>query len=125
MKTYAESGQDAGLWSRGSAPPYPAAMADEPDITERVLRRARERLSARIDETGISVTRLARRSGVSKGTIHRLLAEPPPSDVRLGTLAQLAQVLRMDVTALLEPLDGEEVWPAPPKPIVKGAEPAE
>lgn len=100
-------------------------MADEPDIAERVIRRARARLAARIEETGISVTRLARRSGVSKGTVHRLLADPPPNDVRLGTLAQIADVLRMDVTALLEPLDGEQVWPAPAKPIVKGAEPLE
>lgn len=115
--------------------PYPAPMADTPDtadsdpaesdIAARVIRRARVRLAARIDETGISITRLARRSRVSKGTIHRLLADPPPNDVRLGTLAQIAEVLRMDVTALLEPLDGEQVWPAPSRPVVKGSAPPE
>lgn len=82
-------------------------MTHPPRPTDPVLARVRERLSARIKETGIPIARLARRSGVSTGTIRRLMREDDTRDIYLGTLVALASVLLMDVWELLEPLPGE------------------
>lgn len=83
------------------------AMTHPPRPTDPILARVRLRLQARIDATGISMARLARRSGVSVGTIRRLLREDDVRDIYLGTLTSLAAVLLTDVWELLEPLPGE------------------
>lgn len=85
-------------------------MSDEPHPGLEALARIRARLAARIDETGISIARLARRSGVSEGTIHRLLNKPD-RDVYIKTLASLARVLGLDIKDLFEPLPPETAAP--------------
>ncbi len=82
-------------------------MTHPPRPTEQILARVRLRLAERIDETGIPIARLARRSGVSAGTIRRLKDPKDTRDIYLGTLVSLAEVLLMDVWELLEPLPGE------------------
>lgn len=82
-------------------------MPQPPPPNEVLLTRVRRRLQLRIDETGISVARLARRSKVSPGTIWRLL-RGEGSDIYLGTLANLARVLLVDVRELLAPFPDEE-----------------
>lgn len=84
-----------------------AAMVDPKLLGDEALARIRHRLAARIDEMGISVAKLARRSGVSSRTIHRLLSEPD-RDVYVRTIAALSAVLLIDVQALLEPLPEAE-----------------
>ncbi|MEZ4436752.1 MAG: helix-turn-helix transcriptional regulator [bacterium] len=66
-------------------------------------------LRRRIELRGIPIARLARRSGISKATIHRILDPADDRDVHVGTLVTLAEVLRCDVVRLLEPLPGEQV----------------
>lgn len=85
-----------------------AEMTHPPRPTDQVLTRVRRRLAERIDETGIPLARLARRAGVSTGTIRRLLNPDDARDIYLGTLVALAEVLLMDVWELLEPLQGEQ-----------------
>lgn len=84
-----------------------APMTHPPRPTDQVLVRIRRRLAERIEETGIPLARLARRAGVSTGTIRRLLNPDDNRDIYLGTLVALAEVLLMDVWELLEPLQGE------------------
>lgn len=91
----------------GSVP----AMTHPPPLTPKVRARVRTRLAEMIDDRGIPVARLARRAGVSKGTVHRLLDEDDVRDVHLGTLVSICAVLRIDVAELLAPLAGEEPDP--------------
>lgn len=77
-----------------------------------VVARARQRLKARIDATGIPIAKLSERSGVSTGTIWRILREDD-RDIFLGTLAKLAEALLIDVHALLDPEPPE--WERPDK----------
>ena len=86
-----------------------AKPADDPEIQAarlRAARRIRQRLSDRIDRTGITVTRLSERSGVAKSTIYRLLQDED-NDARMNTLAALAWVLLIDPQELLAPLPDE------------------
>lgn len=85
------------------------AMTHPPRPTDQILARVRQRLADRIDETGIPIARLARRSGVSPGTIRRLLNPDDTRDIYLGTLVSLADVLLMDIWEMLEPL-AHERW---------------
>lgn len=85
---------------------YDARMPQPPPPNAALLATVRRRLKARIDETGIPIARLAARSGVSPGTIWRILREEG-ADVYLGTLANLARVLLMDLRDFLEPLPEE------------------
>lgn len=79
------------------------AIAARRDAQARVRARIRERM----DETGISMLRLAKRAGVSPRTIQRFLAEPE-RDAYLGTIAAVAAVLLVDIRDLLEPLERGE-----------------
>lgn len=75
----------------------PMRHADSLSVT-----RARLRLKARIDATGIPIAKLAERSGVSTGTIWRILRDDD-RDIFLGTLAKLADALLIGVHELLVP----------------------
>jgi len=83
-------------------------MADPQIIAAEALDRVRKRLAMRIEETGISTAKLARRAGVSPRTIQRLLNEPN-RDVYVRTIGALAAVLLIDVKELFEPLPLETV----------------
>lgn len=87
-----------------------AGMNDPALFGKEVLARIRHRIALRIDEMGISVAKLARRSGLSERTIHRLLHEPK-RDVYVSTVAAISMVLLIDMRELLEPLPDT---PAPP-----------
>lgn len=93
-------------------------MNDPALFGKEVLARIRHRIALRIDETGISVAKLARRSGLSERTIHRLLHEPK-RDVYVSTVAAISMVLLIDMRDLLEPLPDapeappDEVGPPP------------
>lgn len=84
-----------------------AIMPQPPKPDAAILARVRKRLADRIELTGISIARLASRSGVAKTTIYRLLRKDDEGDVYLGTLANLAAVLLIDVHELLDPLPDE------------------
>lgn len=73
-----------------------------------VLARIRKRLGDRIELTGISITKLADRSGVAKSTIYRLLREDDEGDALVSTLTALAGVLLIDVAELFRPLADDE-----------------
>lgn len=99
-------------------PPMFAPMTHPPRPSDVLLGRVRRRLAARIETMGIPIAKLARRSGVSKPTIHRLIApDGNVRDIYLGTLASIAAVLLMDVDELLR------ADPADPDPEPPGAEP--
>ncbi len=83
-------------------------MPSPPRPSDRVIARVRKRLAARIEETGIPIARLARRAGVSKVTVHRILNDSPTNDFFVGTLANLADALLIDVQELFEPLPDED-----------------
>lgn len=80
--------------------PMPKSPAPDPLIVARI----RQRLADRIELTGITITRLAERSGVAKSTIYRLLREGEDGDALVSTLTALARVLLIDVAELFEPL---------------------
>lgn len=82
-------------------------MPSPPRPSDRVIARVRRRLAERIEETGIPIARLARRAGVSKVTVHRILGDAPTNDFFVGTLANLADALLIDVHVLFEPLPDE------------------
>lgn len=82
-------------------------MPQPPPPNEVLLNRVRRRLKERIAETGITVARLAKRSGVSAGTIWRLI-RGEGDDIYLGTLANLSRVLLIDVRELLTPYPDED-----------------
>lgn len=81
-------------------------MVDPKISADEALARVRKRLAMRIEETGISTAKLARRAGVSPRTIQRLLNEPE-RDVYVRTLGALAAVLLIDVKELFDPVDPE------------------
>ncbi len=81
-------------------------MDDPRILADDALARVRKRLAMRIEETGISTAKLARRAKVSPRTIQRLLNEPN-RDVYVRTIAALAAVLLIDVKDLFEPLPPE------------------
>jgi len=81
-------------------------MVDPQHLADEALARVRKRLALRIEETGISTAKLARRAGVSPRTIQRLLNEPE-RDVYVRTIGALAAVLLIDVKELFEPLPPE------------------
>lgn len=72
------------------------------------LARIRVRLKAAIEDRGIPIARLARRSGVSKGTIHKLLDPDATGDLFVGTLLAICREMRMDPRELFTPLPDEE-----------------
>lgn len=87
------------------------SKTDDAEISERAveassdaLNRVRQSIAARLKETGISMSKLARRAKVSPRTIQRFLAEPK-RDVHVGTVAAIAAVLLVDVQELFRPVD--------------------
>jgi lambda repressor-like predicted transcriptional regulator len=85
-------------------------MPSPPRPSDRIIARVRARLAARIAETGIPIARLAKRAGLSKVTVHRILGDTTPTrDFFVGTLANLADALLIDVRELFEPMPGEDV----------------
>lgn len=92
-------------YHRPMVDPDDAAMAERAALASKAaINRVRERIAQRIKETGIPVSRLARRAGVSPRTIQRLLAEPD-RDFYVGTVAALANVLLIDVHELFIPVE--------------------
>jgi transcriptional regulator with XRE-family HTH domain len=85
---------------------YAAPMPQPPPPNAALLASVRQKLKARIAETGIPVARLAERSGVSTGTIWRIIRDEG-GDIYLGTLVNLTRVLLIDVRDLLDPPDPE------------------
>lgn len=84
-------------------------MPSPPRPSDRIIARVRARLAARIEETGIPIARLAKRAGLSKVTVHRILGDTTPTrDFFVGTLANLADALLIDVRELFEPMPGED-----------------
>lgn len=82
-------------------------MAHPPPPPPHVLRRIRARLVEAVDRRGIAIAKLARRAGLSKGTVHNLLGGSV-SDVHLGTICALAEVLEVELESLLHKLPDEE-----------------
>lgn len=64
----------------------------------------RERIKARMAETGITAAKLAIRANVTPRMVQRFLADAE-RDVHFGNVAAIAEVLLVDVRDLLEPHD--------------------
>lgn len=67
----------------------------------------RQRIDARMAETGISAAKLAIRANVTPRMVQRFLADPN-RDVQFGNVAAIAEVLLVDICDLLEPLPEED-----------------
>lgn len=71
------------------------------------LETVRRRVKERIDETGISMRRLALRAEVSPRTVQRFISEPD-RDVHLGNVLAIAEVLLIDARELLDRFPDDE-----------------
>lgn len=83
--------------------PDDAAMSVRAERASKdALVRVRRRIEARMRETGIPLSKLARRANISPRTIQRFLAEPD-RDAYVSTIAAIAEVLLLDVRELFDP----------------------
>jgi DNA-binding Xre family transcriptional regulator len=68
--------------------------------------KARLRVKEVANQKGISLTKLSQRSEVAYNTVRRIWREPY-TDVTLSTLQRLADVLKVDVSELIESVEDD------------------